>query len=196
MSASDTIKKDLSYWVATFRAALASAVCSMPSRPVSDAAHRFTAHWCLVTVTKRADPSSAHPGGEARGVRRVTREGWAGQMLPHERQHCSLRSQQRPVVTFSLQGPLATAEPSDRTGSSLCPRDLPHESGSSQPEVARRPPHPNPWRPCSSLPRVNPPEQLRQQAREARSRTRAWPRKTGSTQFPERHFRQAQARCG
>lgn len=130
--------------------------------PVSDAARHFTAHRSWMTVTKRADPPpDSRMGGS--GVRRVTRDGWTnaptgGCGSPHPSPAA------RPAGTLGL---LPRAELGDRTVPQHLSSRLPHESGSSRPGAAPKPAHPNHWCQRSSLPRVNPPEQQRQQAREA-----------------------------
>lgn len=155
MTTSETIKeRELPLSGQPVCNALAPAVCSMPSGPVSDAARHFTAHWSPVTVTKRADPPPDRPDGNS-GVRRVSQDGCAS---PHPPPAA------RPVGILGL---LPRAELGDRTVPQPLSSCLPHESGSSRPETTTRPAHHNRWRQRSSLPRVNPPEQQRQQTREA-----------------------------
>lgn len=174
-SVNENIRHNQRTGVATFRGACVQRLGASSRQhafggPVSDAARHFTAHRSWMTVTKRADPPpDSRMGGS--GVRKVTRDGWTnaptggcGSPRPSPAA--------RPAGTLGL---LPRAELGDRIVPQHLSSRLPHESGSSRPEAAPRPAHPNQWRQRSSLPRVNPPEQQRQQVREAGPGIRARP---------------------
>lgn len=119
MRTSDTIKeRELPLSGQPVCNALAPAVCSMPSGPVSDAASHYTARWSPVTVTKRADPPPDRPDGNS-GVRRVTRDGWTDASV-REAALLPIRPQQRvPRAPWAC-----SQEPSWAIGLSpnLCPQ--------------------------------------------------------------------------
>jgi hypothetical protein len=156
--------------------ALAPGVCNMLSGPVSDAVCHFTVH--RSPVTKRADPPPAHPECETLGVWRVTRDSRTALVPPHARHRFSMPAPAlRPAGTLAgLRGPLPATEPAIRQASS---RALPSRSPAGvrpqSAKVAQRRPRLNRWYPRSSLPGLNPPEQLRQRTREARPRMRSRP---------------------
>lgn len=142
MNTPDTIKGGFQLWSCHFQGsilcarqlkALAPALCSTPSGPVSDAVRHFTVYWS--PVTKRAGLPPAHRGCEAQGVRRVTRDGWTAPVLPHARHRFSTSAPAaRPAGTLvGLRGSQLRS-PAIRLAPGLYPRELPQESGSSRPK--------------------------------------------------------------
>lgn len=109
-------------------------------------------HWG--PVTKRADPPPVHPGCEAPGVRRVTRDIWTAPVLPQAWLRFSMPGPAaRPKGTLvGLRSPHPTAEPGDRTSSQAPSPRSPAGVRLQPAKAAQRPAHLNRWRPRSSLP--------------------------------------------